>query len=82
MVTYDNVSSVDDKTDYIKRRGLGGAMWWETSGDRDPKQGRKENGSLIGTFVADISGVGALDQTQNALDYPESQYDNLKKQFN
>ncbi|KAI5304837.1 hypothetical protein KEM56_005846 [Ascosphaera pollenicola] len=81
MVTYDTVASVDEKTEYIKRRGLGGAMWWETSGDRDPVNGRKENGSLIGAFVEDVSGVDALDQTENALIYPESQYDNLKNGF-
>lgn len=34
MVTYDNEHSVAAKAKYIKERQLGGAMWWESSGDR------------------------------------------------
>jgi chitinase len=34
MVTYDTPHSVSAKVDYIKQRNLGGAMWWESSGDR------------------------------------------------
>ncbi|KAJ5390177.1 Endochitinase B [Penicillium cataractarum] len=36
---------------------------------------------LIGTFVDSIGGVGALEHTENALDYPESKYDNLRAGF-
>ncbi|KAI5309572.1 hypothetical protein KEM55_002930, partial [Ascosphaera atra] len=81
MVTYDNVASTEEKTEYIKRHGLGGAMWWEASGDRDPVSASKANGSLIGTFVEGVSGTNALDQTDNVLSYPESQYDNLRSGF-
>lgn len=46
MVSYDTPEVQKIKTEYILSKGLGGAMWWETSGDRkvdDPK------GSLIKT---------------------------------
>jgi chitinase len=34
MVTYDNVSVAKTKAQYIQGKGLGGAMWWEVSGDK------------------------------------------------
>lgn len=34
MVTYDTLAMSMQKVDYIKNRGLGGAMWWESSGDK------------------------------------------------
>ena len=34
MVSYDSVEIAKIKIDFIKREGLGGAMWWESSGDR------------------------------------------------
>jgi len=34
MVTYDNPASAAAKVSYIQTRRLGGAMWWESSGDR------------------------------------------------
>lgn len=34
MITYDNPASSAAKVNYIQGRGLGGAMWWESSGDR------------------------------------------------
>ena len=34
MVTYDTSYSASAKADYIKQQKLGGAMWWESSGDR------------------------------------------------
>ncbi|KAF9891108.1 hypothetical protein FE257_005044 [Aspergillus nanangensis] len=81
MVSYDNVEAGQLKVDFIKKHGLGGGMWWETSGDKGGKAANKADGSLIGTFVDGMGGVGSLDQSQNALDYPESKYDNLKNQF-
>ncbi|PGH15425.1 hypothetical protein AJ79_02401 [Helicocarpus griseus UAMH5409] len=80
MISYDTVPMVEAKTRYVQERGLGGGMWWEASGDRDPRGGNKANGSLIGTFVEGV-GAGSLEQVQNALEYPESVYDNLKAQF-
>lgn len=43
MVSYDTPQMVGMKADLIKEKGLGGAMYWESSGDR------KGEGSLIST---------------------------------
>ena len=43
LVTYDNKDMVGKKVEYIKKEGLGGAMWWESSADK------KGDESLIGT---------------------------------
>ncbi|KAL4897063.1 glycoside hydrolase superfamily [Aspergillus ambiguus] len=81
FVSYDNVAAAELKLAYIQQRGLGGGMWWETSGDKGGKAANKADGSLIGTFVEGVGGVSALDETQNAIDYPESRYDNLRAGF-
>ncbi|KAF2131862.1 glycoside hydrolase family 18 protein [Dothidotthia symphoricarpi CBS 119687] len=72
MITYDTPQIVAAKTQYIRQRGLGGAMYWESSGDK------KGSESLISTFVNTIGGVGALDQNPNLLSFPASKYDNLR----
>lgn len=77
MISYDTVPMVEEKTQYIVDGKLGGAMWWEASGD---KTGSKAEGSLMSTFVEGVT-PGALDQSENVLDYPESQYDNVKAKF-
>lgn len=35
FVSYEGPPSVDAKADYIQRRGLAGAMWWELGGDAE-----------------------------------------------
>ncbi|EAA28688.2 glycoside hydrolase family 18 protein [Neurospora crassa] len=70
MVSYDTPEMVKQKVSYIKEKGLGGAMYWEASGDRTDKD------SLM-TVVKD--GLGTLDSEKNLLEYPDSQYDNMKK---
>lgn len=70
MVSYDTPEMVKQKVSYIKEKGLGGAMYWEASGDRTDKD------SLM-TVVKD--GLGTLDSEKNLLEYPDSQYDNIKK---
>ncbi|KAH8691035.1 endochitinase 1 precursor [Phaeosphaeriaceae sp. PMI808] len=72
MVSFDTPESVAQKTSYIKAEGLGGAMWWEASGDK------QDANSLISTFVNGVGGVGALEQAQNLLSYPTSKYENIK----
>jgi chitinase len=72
MVSYDTPQMVQMKAQLIGQQGLGGAMYWESSGDRNG------SGSLISTFVNSIGGVGALDRSQNTLEYPASKYDNLR----
>ena len=97
MVTYDTPANAAAKVGYIQERRLGGAMWWESSGD---KQG---DGSLINlvsgalsaakvrftsadTHVQVVQGLGGyegrhMDHTPNVLEYPHSTYDNLKAGF-
>jgi len=43
MISYDTVDMQKQKADFIREYGLGGAMWWESSGDRQGEE------SLIGT---------------------------------
>ncbi|KAL8907850.1 MAG: hypothetical protein Q9207_001174 [Kuettlingeria erythrocarpa] len=70
MVSYDNAEIADRKVQFVKKRGLGGAMWWESSGDK------KGGESLISKVV---DGLKNMDKSKNTLEYPESKYDNLKK---
>lgn len=72
MVSFDDWEMARQKTDWIKMNGLGGAMWWESSGDRKGEE------SLI-QIVSDR--LGNLDRRNNCLEYPQSKYDNLKKSF-
>ncbi|EEP75357.1 endochitinase 1 [Uncinocarpus reesii 1704] len=78
MVSYDTPDMVMKKTDFITQNQLGGAMWWESSGDKGGKTASKEEGSLIGTYFEEIK---KLDHTANNLNYPESKYDNLVNGF-
>ncbi|RAK77912.1 glycoside hydrolase family 18 protein [Aspergillus fijiensis CBS 313.89] len=73
MVSYDTPNIVKLKAEYIKNRCLGGGMFWETSGDR------KGQDSLIVTLVDNLGGVNVLDKTENQMEYPISQYDNIRK---
>ncbi|KMU80995.1 chitinase 1 [Coccidioides immitis RMSCC 3703] len=36
MISYDTPHMAQRKAEYIRNRGLGGAMWWELSGDHPP----------------------------------------------
>ncbi|KAL0938874.1 Endochitinase B1-like protein 1 [Colletotrichum truncatum] len=69
LVTYDNVLSANFKTNYLKNKGLGGAVYWEAAGDR------KGEGSIVGAVAANMA---SLDSTQNLLSYPTSQYVNIR----
>jgi chitinase len=72
-VTYDTKPVAKQKVDYIKNGHLGGAMWWESSGD---KQGTD---SLIDTVFNGLG--GELEYCENELDYPQSKYNNLRNKF-
>lgn len=74
FVSYDSLQSARAKAYYIRERGLGGAMWWELSGDHP--DGR----SLVAAVAQEI-GAGAAGQVAitNHLSYPKSKWDNLRK---
>jgi chitinase len=69
LVSYDTPNIVNQKAQYIQSKGLSGAMFWELSSDK----------TGVDSLVGKTSGVfGGLDQTQNHLSYPFSQFDNMK----
>jgi chitinase len=72
LVTYDTPKMAREKTKWIKKHGLGGAMWWESSGDKTG------NESLITNVVEEL---GKLEDSQNCLNYPHSKYENLRAGF-
>ena len=76
MVSYDSPRIATEKVQYIKKMGLGGGMWWETSGD----QPSNHSESLISIVVHGLGGYEGkhMEHAANVLDYPESKYDNLR----
>lgn len=75
LVTYDTPGMAKIKTDFIQQRGLGGAMWWESSADKEGHE------SLITTVVESLGGNRSLLQQKNCIEYPQTKYDNLRKGF-
>ncbi|KAL8732808.1 MAG: hypothetical protein Q9181_003823 [Wetmoreana brouardii] len=73
VVTYDNKEMAVKKAEYILKNGLGGGMWWESSGDK------AGDDSLIATVARMLERRGGLDRRQNWLRYPMSRYENLRK---
>lgn len=73
LVSYDTVPMAREKAAYIRNHYLGGAMWWESSGD---KKGRE---SMIGNVVEAFGGPGELLRHVNQLEYPESEWENLRQ---
>ncbi|TGJ84836.1 hypothetical protein E0Z10_g3925 [Xylaria hypoxylon] len=69
LISYDNVRSTAFKANYVRDRRLGGAFFWEASGDR--ADGR----SLVKTMSRTLHW---LDRTPNNLRYPTSQYMNIR----
>ncbi|RYO79945.1 hypothetical protein DL766_009076 [Monosporascus sp. MC13-8B] len=70
LISYDNVRTTGVKARYIREdRRLGGAFFWEASGDRT------DDRSLIKTMA---TGLGSLETSENNLKYPTSQYDNIR----
>ncbi|KAG9835852.1 chitinase, partial [Aureobasidium melanogenum] len=77
MVTYDTSYSASAKADYIKQRKLGGAMWWESSGDRT------DDRSIVNSVVdkLELTGADQMDNTFKLLQYFSSEYDNVRNGF-
>ncbi|SMR59441.1 unnamed protein product [Zymoseptoria tritici ST99CH_3D1] len=76
VVSFDSPEAVTEKLNYIKRLGLGGTMWWEANGDKVENGTSNNSKSLVKTAVRALD---RLESSPNVLNYPESQYDNLKK---
>ncbi|KAI0200438.1 glycoside hydrolase superfamily [Astrocystis sublimbata] len=76
MVSYDTVPMARRKAEYVVEKELGGAMWWESSAD---KEGEEE--SLIANVVDVLGGPDGLDKTDNCIEFPESKYENLRAGF-
>ena len=72
IISYDNLDSIKKKTDYIISRGLGGVMFWEASGDKTGDQ------SLMLAVFKDFRHAGGLAYSENTLNFPGSQYDNVR----
>ncbi|KAI1780015.1 glycoside hydrolase family 18 protein [Hypoxylon cercidicola] len=69
LISYDNVRSTTYKSQYLKARNLGGAFFWEASGDKAGGQG------LVNTMSKNLRW---LDDTPNNLHYPTSKYHNIR----
>ncbi|AJS59949.1 glycosyl hydrolase family 18 protein [Paenibacillus sp. IHBB 10380] len=53
FISYDDVESFGHKTNFIKSKGLGGAMFWDFSGDR--------NKVLLNKLASDLQGTTVID---------------------
>lgn len=69
LVSYDTVDTARWKAEYLLSRNLGGAVFWEASGDKTGEN------SLILTVAREL---GNLDDSSNMIDYPESSFANIK----
>lgn len=89
MISYDNREIAKTKVDFIRHRGLGGGMWWESSGDKQGHDSLIETVNLArkkrymgmtdtASLMQVAHGLHKLDRTDNTVSYPESQYDNLR----
>ncbi|KAG6012601.1 hypothetical protein E4U54_007420 [Claviceps lovelessii] len=76
LINHDTPEIARLKVSYVKKMKLGGTAWWEVSQDRT------DDGSLISAAVNAYGGPGALEQRQNNLNYPSSQYDNIRNGMN
>ncbi|CAO3699878.1 unnamed protein product [Rhizopus stolonifer] len=73
LVTYDTPQMISAKSNYLLQKRLGGAMFWELSADH----GHQHPRNLVNAVY---NGLGRqLDQTPNHLDYPLSEYENLRQ---
>jgi len=87
MVSFDDAATVLAKAAWILDIGLGGAMYWELSGDKstgfregmEAGHGKEEvPGPSLVQLVAERFGERELDRSPNRLDYPTSSFENLK----
>ncbi|THU98625.1 hypothetical protein K435DRAFT_720591 [Dendrothele bispora CBS 962.96] len=72
LVSYDTPHIVQLKTQYVNTNGMAGNMYWELSTDK------KGADSLVGVG---LSNLGALQQVQNHISFPDSKWDNIRNQM-
>ncbi|CAH0049990.1 unnamed protein product [Clonostachys solani] len=72
LVSFDNIPVGLMKADYIRKQGLGGAMFWEAAGDKTGGE------SLVGAVG---NAMGSLELSNNMLDYPQSRYNNIRSKM-
>jgi chitinase len=84
MISFDSEQVAAWKARWIVHNGLGGAMFWELSGDKGTPRHDMEHGhgkdeqpgrSLVSIVRHEM---GHLDNTPNNLAYPGSCFDNLR----
>ncbi|CAK4179333.1 unnamed protein product [Aphanomyces euteiches] len=71
--TYDNPQSVAEKVKYVQSHNLAGTMFWDVAQDATGDR------SLVRTAFNALGGQGALLVSTNNLNYPTSQYDNVRQ---
>ncbi|KAG9404353.1 hypothetical protein AC1031_004563 [Aphanomyces cochlioides] len=71
--TYDNPQSVAEKVKYVQSHHLAGTMFWDVAQDATGDR------SLVRTAFHALGGQGALLVSNNNLNYPTSQYDNIRQ---
>ncbi|GAB1523456.1 Chitinase 4 [Rhizoctonia solani] len=69
LISYDTPVVAAAKAKWVSKQGLAGAMFWELSADKNGTD------SLVWTVAKTMA---RLDNTQNHLNYPGSQFDNVK----
>ncbi|WWC71411.1 uncharacterized protein I206_105367 [Kwoniella pini CBS 10737] len=65
FVSYDTPDIAMEKTEYISKHNLGGAMFWELAGDKSHK--------ALDSIVKIVhDNIGKVEKRENELNYPES----------
>ena len=72
LISFDNSGGARVKSQYVVTQKLGGVFFWEASGDK------KGSASLM-KIASD--NLGKLDTSLNQLSYPNSRFENIKKQM-
>ncbi|KAK9462207.1 glycoside hydrolase superfamily [Lipomyces oligophaga] len=75
FVTYESLESARLKAGYIKQRGLGGAMWWESSSDRPTS----DPDSIVAEVVSNLGGIDKLVHENNWIHPIDSVFDNFRR---
>ncbi|KAJ6586930.1 glycoside hydrolase [Mycena vulgaris] len=84
MVSFDTEEVARWKGEWIRKEGLGGAMVWELSGDKGPREGMEggpgkdpQPGRSLVKVVQEA--MGKSDHGHNWLHYEKSRFENMRK---